>query len=223
MLAYAANRPVPAKSRPSPNAMLAIIVGHVAAIAALMSMKMELPPRFIEPPIKIDLIEEKDPPPPNPADPRTPQRPVDSALTRPDPRVPTPPVASDTTDSTPHPLPGFDTTIGTNTIPQPHFDPVPILPPVKVGPRLATPQSELKPPYPMAKLASEEEAVLRLRLTIDERGRVTAVEPLGRTDAAFLAAARKHILAHWRYKPATEDGRAIGSSTVVTLHFQLDA
>jgi protein TonB len=75
----------------------------------------------------------------------------------------------------------------------------------------------------MAKLASEEEAVLRLRLTIDEQGRVTAVDPVGRTDAAFLASARKHILAHWRYRPATVDGRPVSSSTVVTLHFQLDA
>ena len=67
---------------------------------------------------------------------------------------------------------------------------------------------ELKPPYPASKLASEEEAVSGCRLTIDERGRVIAVEPLGRADPAFLDAARRHLLAHWRYKPAIEDGRA---------------
>ena len=70
--------------------------------------------------------------------------------------------------------------------------------------------------------ASEEEAVLRLKLTIDERGRVIAVEPLGRADRAFLDSARRHLIAHWRYRPATEDGRAVSSSAVITLRFQLD-
>ena len=94
--------------------------------------------------------------------------------------------------------------------------------PVKLGPRLLTPASQLKPPYPASKLLTEEEATLRLRLTIDERGRVIAVEPVGRADSVFLAAARRHLLGHWRYQPASEGGHAVSSSTVVTLRFQLD-
>jgi len=78
------------------------------------------------------------------------------------------------------------------------------------------------PPYPSSKLITEEEASLTLRLTIDERGRVIAVEPVGRADPVFLAAARRHLLARWRYKPASEDGRAIASTAVITLRFQLD-
>ena len=88
--------------------------------------------------------------------------------------------------------------------------------------RLITPAWDLKPPYPVSKIASEEEAVLRLRITIDERGRVIAVEPLDRVDPAFLASARRHLLFHWRYKPAIEGGRPVTSSTVVRLRFQLD-
>jgi protein TonB len=65
--------------------------------------------------------------------------------------------------------------------------------------------------------------VLKLRLTIDPNGRVVAVEPLGRADSVFLQAARRHLLAHWRYKPAMEDGHAVTSTTVITLRFQLDA
>ena len=49
-----------------------------------------------------------------------------------------------------------------------------------------------------------------------------AVEPVGRADAVFLAAARRHLLAHWRFKPASDDGRAVASTTVITLRFQLD-
>lgn len=221
MLAYAANRTAVAKGRPSPNAMLAIIVGHVAVIAAVMSAKMDLPTRIIEPPLTIDLFHEDDPPPPNPVQARNEQRPIRSTVTHTRQDVRTPPVAPDQVDSVRLPPAGGDAGPGPGTVPQ-HLDPIPV-PPVRIGPRIATPPSELKPPYPMAKLASEEEAVLRLRLTIDEQGRVVAVDPVGRADAAFLAAARRHILSHWRYKPATEDGRAIGSSTVITLHFQLDA
>ena len=59
------------------------------------------------------------------------------------------------------------------------------------------------------KRRAEEEATLRLRLTIDARGRVIAVEPVGPADPSFLEAARRHILRAWRYKPATEDGVAV--------------
>ena len=64
--------------------------------------------------------------------------------------------------------------------------------------------------------------MLRPNLTIDERGRVVAVEPIGRADRVFLDAARRHLLAHWRYKPASEGGRAVGATIAVTLRFQLD-
>jgi hypothetical protein len=45
---------------------------------------------------------------------------------------------------------------------------------------------------------------------------------VGRADRAFLDAARRHLIAHWRYQPATEDGRTITSSLTITLRFQLD-
>jgi protein TonB len=80
----------------------------------------------------------------------------------------------------------------------------------------------LKPPYPEAKLLTGEEAVLTLRVSIDESGRVIAVDPVGRADPVFLAAARRHLLAHWRYRPAIKDGRPVASTTVITLRFELD-
>jgi len=52
--------------------------------------------------------------------------------------------------------------------------------------------------------------------------RVVAVDPVGRTDPLFLEAARRHLIAHWRYKPALADGQAVASSMVITLRFQLD-
>ena len=220
MLAYAANRPVIGARKPAPNTMLAIIGIHVAAIAALMSAKMELPSKFVDPPIKIDFIHPKTPPPPKPIQTKTK---TPTTLTAVKAETTTPPIHF-TQDPVEPVGPKFDTGIigGGGAVVIPEFIRPVTHYPIKLGPRLATPEAELKPPYPQSKLLSEEEAVLSLKLTIDQSGRVVAVDPVGRTDAAFLTAARRHLLAHWRYRPASEDGRAVSSSTVITLRFQLD-
>lgn len=219
MLAYAANRPVIGARKPAPNTMLAIIGIHVAAIAVLMSAKMDLPARILrEPPlILIPIPKVPDPIPTQPS--QTSQQSQNQPVDHPRTEVNTaaqPDRSFDpgpTTQFNPGPVLPFAT--GSFELPPPHLL-------VKLGPRLATPESELKPPYPQSKLLSEEEAVLNLKLTIDQNGRVIAVDPVGRVDAAFLTAARRHLLAHWRYRPASEDGRAVSSSTVITLRFQLD-
>jgi protein TonB len=118
-------------------------------------------------------------------------------------------------------MPSFDRLIGPSIEPLPKADPLPP-PPVKTSARLMTSGADLRPPYPASKIASGEEALLRLRLSIDERGRVVAVEPVGSADRAFLEAARRHLLARWRYKPASEGGRSVATSTVITLRFQLE-
>ena len=219
MLAYAANRPIIGARKPAPNTMLAIIGIHVAAIAVLMSAKMELPPRTVDPPIKIDFIHPHKPPPPNPVHPETQTA---MSVTTIDRQTLIPP-----THLEQDPVEDLGPTtintgaLGGGSVIIPEFRP-PVHNPVTLGPRLATPESELKPPYPQSKLLSEDEAVLNLKLTIDQNGRVVAVDPVGRADPAFLNAARRHLLAHWRYKPASEDGRAVKSSSVITLRFELD-
>ena len=220
MLAYAANAPRIAERRSAPNTLLFIIAGHVAVLAAVMSAKMDLPRRILDRPLVVTSIRV---PPPPPANPIRPKVHTPMPVTAVDPQTWAPPKHVDTGPVEPL----GPTTIDTGSLGGggaaiiPEFHP-PVHYPVKLGPRLATPESELKPPYPASKLLTEEEAVLSLKLTIDANGRVTAVDPVGRADPAFLAAARRHLLAHWRYKPASEDGRAIVSSTVITLRFELD-
>lgn len=219
MLAYAANRPIVGDRKPAPNTMLVIIGVHVAAIAALMSAKMELVRPPFNPPIVVDFPRTPPPPPPvdteKPTQKPTPLAPVEQQTPIPPTRLSNDPVipVGPATNSGP--------TGGTVLAYNPEVT-RPVHYPVKLGPRLATPEGDLKPPYPQSKILSEEEAVLNLRLTIDQNGRVTAVEPVGRTDPAFLTAARRHLLAHWRYKPASEDGRPVTSTTVITLRFELD-
>ena len=215
MSAYA---PVPAFAdrRRHPRALLLIIAGHAALLAAVMTAKMDLPRQFIPTITKVDLIDETGPPPENPPPPQPSEH--KTSIDRPTTVVPIPRPSQPVVDSTP--LPTIDT--GPVIDPGPPISVDPPAEPVRVGPRFVTPEQDVKPPYPQSKLRSEEEAVLRLRLNIDERGRVTSVEPVGRADPVFLAAARKHLIAHWRYKPATEDGRAVATSTVITLRFELD-
>ena len=218
MLAYAANRPIAGKRPSSPPAMLLTISAHVALIALVMSAKMEFQPKTLDP-IKVVNVPIDPTPPPNPAAHR-PQRPpppqslgdanVTVPLPRPDP-VPLEPGTSD---------PGVAIGgSGANGVPQ---FPTQLIAPVRHEASLMTRPDDLKPPYPESKILSGEEATLHLRLTISESGRVTAVDPVGAADRVFLEAARRHLIAHWRYRPATEDGRPIASSVVISLRFLLD-
>ena len=218
MLAYAAHRRRVAAPRSAPHAMLGIMVAHIAVIAVVMSAKMDLPSRIFDRPIVIDSIPLPKPPPEQPKRETVPD--TQSAIDQPRPFVPTPQPANDALDSTPTQIP-LPPDLGTG----PRFDPLPkpVPAPVRVGPRFITPAGLVRPPYPLEKLKNEEEASLKLRLSIDPSGRVVSVEPVGRADRAFLQAARRHILARWSYQPATEDGRPMASSTVITLRFELNS
>ena len=218
MLAYSATRRPAVGRSSSPNSMLAIVAVHVAALAVLMSARMDLPIIPPKTPLTVELVKPDPVPPKQPVEtPRQPDTRPENTLTVQDPIVPLP------SDPMPLPLPDplpplGDLNAGTST------NPVKDIPkPIAATPAvLLTGQAELKPPYPVSKLASGEEADLRLRLTVNERGRVTAVEPLGRADSSFLAAARRHIIAHWRYRPATSDGRGVATTLVISLRFRLD-
>jgi protein TonB len=218
MLAYAANAPRTAERRSSPNALLAIIAGHVALVALVMSAKMDLPVRILDGPITLIPIRPIDPPPP-PDRPQPASHSHLSTVTQPQPNVPLPPIDTVPVDPNP-PTPIVDSWPGQSVDPPPVPHPVPAT--VSVAARLLTSGEALKPPYPQAKLLAEQEATLKLRLTIDDHGRVVAVDPVGHADPAFLDAARRHLLAHWRYQPASEGGRTVVSTTVITLRFQLN-
>jgi protein TonB len=222
--------PAPAFARRGghPNAMLVLVGAHVAVIAAVMSAKMDLPTRIFDPPIVIEPIAIPEPtlpvePPPPAADPR-PSKPVIDQVP---PLVPVPhtepQVERTPVPPPPIPIPGGGA-LGAGTQPPPPLPPPPPQPrvdPVRTGPRFLTPAHLIEPPYPASKLRDEEEAALRLRLSIDQRGRVVAVEPVGSVDRIFFQAARRHVLANWRYRPAMEGGKPVASSTVMTLRFTL--
>ena len=205
-----------------PKTLMLIVGVHAVALAAVITAKMDLPGKIIPDRTIIFDVDPPKPPPPEPQLPTPKVQPRDSAIDRPPVVLPIPrddgPIV-DTTPIPPLPDPG---PIGRGVEPVPQPNPLPIPNPVRVGPRFITPADEVRPPYPDDKRRQEQEASLRLRLSIDARGRVVGVEPVTAVDPSFFAAARKHLLAHWRYAPASEDGRAIASSTVITLRFELE-
>ena len=219
MLEYAASRRQIASRPSSPNAMLAIISVHVALLAVVMSAKMDLPAGILNKPITVEFPKTPPPPPPNIAQPRTPPRAPRTIIDQPTQIVPVKVPSQQPVEAGPaEPVPiGTGGESMTPFIPKP-----PVTTPIRHDALLLTPSSELRPPYPASKLASEEEATLRLRLTIDEHGRVIAVDPVGSADRVFLDSARRYLIAHWRYEPATEDGHPVASSLTVTLRFELD-
>ena len=211
-----------ADHRRHPNALLFIIGGHAALISAVMLAKSDLPTRIINTGTDIRWIPEPvDPPPPQPDPKPTKQHdPIKSKIDQFPPIVPTPKPTDTTFDTKDPPTTDLDRVIGTGLDTGPKVIPVPPEP-VKVAARSITPDRLIRPPYPADKQRLDEEGSLRLKLFIDERGRVTAVEPVGKVDRSFFESARRHLIANWRYKPATEDGHPVASSMTITLTFRL--
>ena len=220
MLAYAADAPHVAARRPSPKTLLLIAAAHVVVLGLIITAKSNLPQRIIPRPTTVTLVQEPPPPPAHEAKPRTTEQARASEQPQPLPPIVSPdvPIAR----SAP-PLPNIGDVIGAGSQLPPGAEPRPVVaPPAPTPAWLLTPTSELKPPYPESKLLTGEEATLRLRLTVDEHGRVVAVDPVGPADRTFLEAARRYLMAHWRYSPAMQAGQPVATSLVITLKFQLD-
>ena len=219
MLAYAANGPRAAGRVNSPRALTLILIGHAVLIGAVMSAKMGV--IDVDPYDPIDIFNVPIKPPPEPQPPAPKPNPQPSFIEHPVTFIDVPVINQNLPiDKGPPIVPWNPPVIGDGP-PLPPANPVKAAP-VRVAAIFSTPDGAVRPPYPTSKIRLQEEATLRLRLSIDARGRVTSVEPVGAADPEFLAAARRHILRSWRYKPATEDGVGIASSTVITLRFRLE-
>lgn len=217
MLAYAPRRDVqPVR----PGLFALIVLGHAVVIGGVMATKMMIE-RQQQQNTDIDWIPATKPPEPEPPkiEPKATPQPNNPTIVPQPPIVdmPLPPQPTFQDPPTPPsngPSIGAGAGSGTAVVP-----PQPQL--VRKGPRLATAEEYLRPPYPDSMRSSEKEAVIRLSLSIDERGRVVAVSPVGAVEPAFLNAARAHILKRWRYQPATENGRPVPSTLTVRLKFEI--
>lgn len=78
------------------------------------------------------------------------------------------------------------------------------------------------PPYPPLSRRLGEEGVVQLKLAVGEDGRVeSAMIEKSSGSQRLDDAAREWVAHHWRYHPATRDGKAIASQTQVKVVFNL--
>lgn len=220
MLAYAPERRTRGASTRSTQTMTFVVVGHILLVGVALTTKMTIDRYVAQGETDITFV--PNPPPPVPDENIKSTKPMPkSTIDTVRPIIPPRPSGDDVTVDTGPSVPsGPVTGIGTDPGPIAVIDP-PKPVPVRIAARFNTPDSMLRPPYPTDKLRMEEETTLRLRLTVDANGRVTAVDPVGNADRSFLDAARRHIIRSWRYKPATVDGVATGSTVVISLSFRL--
>ena len=106
---------------------------------------------------------------------------------------------------------------------QPYVAPQPTPPSVFTGARLNKRFiADFKPDYPPGLRREGIEGSVTVRVTIDEKGRVTAVALVKATDPRFFEETRQQALRYWRFDPARRDGVAVVSEQIMTVHFRLE-
>ena len=86
--------------------------------------------------------------------------------------------------------------------------------------KVPVPVSRPAPTYPPGARQMRREGEVELRLLIDARGEVAAVERLtgGKSD---LSAAAERAVRRWRYQPAMKDGVQVQTKIVEKIAFKL--
>ena len=203
-----------------PGGMALVIALHAAAFAGLVLIKTDIITRD-NPITRVFTVtpppEPKQEPPPEPRR-ETPRQ--QSVLDAPTPVVPTRqpgPVVTErpVPPQPPYFPPAHETLIADLT---PDLPRVPVRVEAQLDPRHA---GELQPPYPPSEEARQNDGTVRVRVTIGADGRVKAIARLSATSDAFWRATERHALAHWRFRPATEDGRPVESTKVMNVIFRI--
>lgn len=207
------------QKRASPSGLAVVIALHAGVLTAVMMAKS---PVFERQKSTTTIFDVRDPPPPKEVEPPPPQPPREqhTQIDRPQVRIDLPPLSEDLPPLREIPAPVDPGPIGPIAIADP--PPVPARDPVRrdamVDPRFA---DALQPPYPLAEQRAQRTGTVRLRVTIGADGRVKAVERLSATSDAFWEVARQQALSRWRFRPATEDGRPVESTKVMSIQFRL--
>ncbi|MCW2389784.1 protein TonB [Sphingobium sp. B11D3B] len=208
-------------TRRSPGALAAAIVFNGGLIGLLIALPAT---HYLRPaptpPIDVRFVPTAPLPPPVTPEPDAkvetqPTRPLDTPRdpVRVDPQINLGTMTDLTTKPYP-PLPDLDA--GKTIVTPPA---APVIVPAQPDARFA---DRFRPPYPPAMQREGREGSVTVRVSIDERGRVTAVEQVRASDPAFFEAAQRHALRAWRFRPATRDGVPVASEQVLTLRFELE-
>lgn len=208
------------------GSLTVVIALHATVLTALMLSKTEFATKAIKS-LDVRNIPDTPPPPPEPAPPKMKEevrkktvidqvpprirveRPTEIALDR-QPDLPLIFDPGPVGTAVPEPVP----------VPEPKLEPVPE--PVRKEAQLLA-SSELQPPYPPSEQRAEVEGSVTIRIRIGTDGRVKSVEKVRGNNDSFFEATERQALRHWRFKPATLDGRPVESMKTMTVHFRLTA
>jgi protein TonB len=206
--------------RASPTGFAMVVAMHAAAIGAVLLIKNPtiIPPTYM--PTSVRWITEDQPPPEvRPELPDTPVPPrQQTVLDRPKQEVATVDENALPTSQTADPEPTWLPPGNVSTPPADPPPPAPVRREAQIDQRYA---AAFQPPYPTSEQRAQNEGTVRIRVTIGTDGRVRAVERVSATNDAFWAVAERQALRHWRFRPATVDGRPVESTKVMTLYFRL--
>jgi protein TonB len=205
--------------RASPSGFAMVVAMHAAAIGAVLLIKnpQVIPVTYM--PTNVSWIAEDRPPPE--VVPELPDTPVpprqQTALDRTEQVVST---SSENSSQSSQTAEGPIWLPPGNTSTPPANPPVPdpVRREAQIDQRYA---AAFQPPYPTSEQRAQREGSVRIRVTIGIDGRVRAVERVSATSDIFWAVAERQALRHWRFRPATLDGRPVESTKVMTLHFRL--
>jgi protein TonB len=219
------------QKRSSPTSLAVVLALHGVAIAALMLAKG---PAFVEfvTPLKVKHIPQEVPPPPEPQPQPKPEARPETQVTQIQPRIrverpvertferiPDLPVVFD-----PGPVGEVIKDPAPQPLPQPVPEPLPVPKPEPVRREAAMlASSGLQPPYPASEQRAENEGSVTVRVRIGTDGRIKSVEKIKAASEAFYLATERQALRHWRFKPATEDGKPVESVKIMVVHFRLTA
>lgn len=211
------------QNRRSPGAFVSALLvnGGVAALLVSVSVVVVDPPIPV-PPLPTHWVDLDPVPPEITPEPETPL-PVSQA--------PTPPIPKSFVADTPikFDAPAIDGTTILSALPSVELPRdagtanLPVTVPVLIGAELDPRYADrFKPSYPSSLRRAEIEGQVRVRVTIDVRGRVVEVEELAASNPEFFRATRRHALRNWRFRPATRDGKPVQSQKILTLEFRLE-
>jgi periplasmic protein TonB len=223
MSTYAATGYQPRKPRAASLGAAFLING--AIIAGMIYSAPDFVKKVL--PGSMDTYNVRDLPPPPPVEPPKEQPKVEQkAATQPLPTVPEQIVKTDSNtviestrtipDALPEPAKPVE--VGPITVPQPRVEPAPALVTARRDPRYA---EDFQPPYPAAKLRSQEDGRVSVKVLVGADGRVKAVEQLSATAQDFFDATRRQALSKWRFKPATRGGVAEESWMTLSVTFRI--
>jgi protein TonB len=211
----------------SPGSLAIVVALHGAAISALMLAKMEYErvPTVIT---KAYEVKPDEPPPPEKIEPVEPKQQAKSRIETVTPLIKAPvmhnleipePKVGD-------PAPFIIPSIGRGEVAVPADPPLPPPPPPAPPVREEAsidPRARLQPAYPPAEERAAVEGSVTVSVLIGTDGRVKRVEKVRAATDAFFRATEQQALRHWRFKPATVDGKPVESRKTMTVHFRLDA